>query len=243
MKFRLYVTLSQYLTPVPLWIHTCCVTLILLLGIGGNSYIIHHYRRKRKRTSGDIFYIALAIVDLFAVIIVCPQWPIQQYLLEDDGSKNESNDDNPAFVVFLCTVLFGKISYMSLIAVMSMDRFFAVYFPTRYNQSPKRIAIVSLVTITTNCILSSFPAFGTSFVYRQAILCTIVLIFITCSLCMVGTSYTAILYKVRQSKRKVGNVHRVGKSFNALKDQGTFQGTSAGLHSEITTGVFENSTM
>ena len=118
----------------------------------------------------------------------------------------QKNDNNIVFIIFLCTCIFNKISYMSLLVAMSMDRFIAVYYPTRYNQSPKRIAIIALGTVTFNMVLSILPAFGTSFVENQVIMTSIVIIFIACSLSLVIAAYAAILYKVRQSKRKVGNM-------------------------------------
>ena len=87
MQFQLSVTLEQWLSPVPVLVHAVCVTLIMIVGILGNALIIHHYRRKSKRASGDMFYIALAIADLFAVIVICPQWPLPHYILKDDDSN------------------------------------------------------------------------------------------------------------------------------------------------------------
>ncbi|EDO44000.1 predicted protein, partial [Nematostella vectensis] len=141
-----------YIEPQPLrWTLRLIFIIVFLVGSVGNLVVcMAVIRRKRSRTSNNIFTFNLALSDLLTVLIYVPT---QMAAFE--------NDHNWPFGNFVCQLAYVIIpvclsaSIATLLAITT-DRYRAIAYPMRPRLSGKHVRAI-LVAIWTVSIITALP--------------------------------------------------------------------------------------
>ena len=110
----------------PVWVITLKVLisfLIMISGILGSGFVLWVYGKNKKLT-GQVYILALAVIDLVACVLILPQMPL--FELEQDFSSLALS-----FVLSLESKL-HIFSYFGVQLVFALDQFIAVYWPFKY---------------------------------------------------------------------------------------------------------------
>ena len=180
--------------------HINCVAGIMFLSLSGSMFSIYYYSKKKPMTKASTFIVSLAILDVFAMIVVV-QIPFMRYYrhLRDVHGYMWPR------MVFRSITRFLMISYLLILTSIAVDRVYAVYRPYEYNASSKylikiiifELICTSLLSVAAIFMQEIFIAFDDSYVR----------IFIMSVICVsFGTlliSYFLIACKLRSQKRKV----------------------------------------
>ena len=147
---------SVYLTRVP-WDWRLISQLILaVIGILGNSLVIHVYRcnmrNLKKKASTNIFIAALAVADLITSISTLP-FPTLSYVPDNIGGH-----------VYCKLVASFNVMWVSIVAsvftltTLAVERFVAVAYPLRYKRifTLKTTRVVIAAIWLSAFILNSF---------------------------------------------------------------------------------------
>ena len=102
---------------------TAAVTVIMPFGIVGNGFVLWFYGKNKKLT-GQVYILAVAVIDLVACVLILPQMPL--FELEQDFSSLALS-----FVLSLESKL-HIFSYFGVQLVFALDQFIAVYWPFKY---------------------------------------------------------------------------------------------------------------
>ena len=111
------------------------VVFVLFLSMIGNGFVLWFYGKNKKLT-GQVYILALAVIDLLACVVMLPQLP----LVELQPTLHWPELD-------LILRLEGAIHIFSYIAVqvaMALDQFIAVFWPFRHTQLQRRLSYVML---------------------------------------------------------------------------------------------------
>ena len=157
-----------FLVPVP-WDWRFIIQLILaIIGILGNSIVIHVYRRTRemKHNTTNTFIAALAAADLVTSISIIPHPGLSRVPQNAIGS-------------FYCKVVFtSNIMWISSTAsvitltMLPVERYVAVAFPTRYKLlqfSAKKTRLIILAIWVFAFVLNTFVYYETFVVNEQCV--------------------------------------------------------------------------
>ena len=157
-----------FLVPV-LWDWRFIIQLILaIIGILGNSIVIHVYRRTRemKHNTTNTFIAALAAADLVTSISIIPHPGLSRVPHNAIGS-------------FYCKVVFtSNIMWISSTAsvitltMLPVERYVAVAFPTRYKLlqfSAKKTRLIILAIWVFAFVLNTFVYYETFVVNEQCV--------------------------------------------------------------------------
>ena len=129
-----------FLVPVP-WDWRYVVQLFLaIIGILGNSLVIHIFRvnKQLKGKPTNVFIVALAVADLITSIAIIPIPELSRVPQKTSGS-------------FYCKVVFSSnVMWISIVAsigtltTLSVGRYIAVRYPSRYKHifSQKNMVII-----------------------------------------------------------------------------------------------------
>ena len=101
----------------------CSVTALLFLGIVGNGFVLWFYG-KNKRLTGQVYILALAVIDIVACVVILPQMPL--FELEQDLNSLTIS------VVLSLESKLHIFSYFGVQVVYALDQFIAVYWPFKH---------------------------------------------------------------------------------------------------------------
>ena len=135
---------------------TATVLFLMLTGLVGNGMVIKIYRQDKK-LSGAVYIIALAMIDLFWLVLLLPHLPLLEL----------SDDLNSAALNLYLENGYGasaKLSYYTYLCVqvtMALDQFIAVFRPFKHKQIRKRLngcmlAVAALIALV-QCIRLVIP--------------------------------------------------------------------------------------
>ena len=77
---ELYLQRYNHTSPLQ---HAVAVSFFFTFGLVGNSIVIHIYRQKAASSFGNLYFILLAAVDIFACCVTLPIMPFLKYLYHD----------------------------------------------------------------------------------------------------------------------------------------------------------------
>ena len=129
--------------------HILIISVFMILSIAGNGSTIYLESKNVKLHHHKIYVIALAAVDIFAYTIVLPFLPFFD-------PKTRKPEDILLIKTGFSLIGFAFNANISLLLLISMDRFIAVYYPINYAQKGHRrtycsifILVLCLVTVFT----------------------------------------------------------------------------------------------
>ena len=182
-------TLLKY--KLPAIVHITCIAIILSLGMIGNTFVFRIYTRK-PLTPGKMFLICFAILDLFVLFTVIPQIAFIYFYLYVPSVP----------LLFLALNYTLIMTYLGIMANMTIDRVWAVFHPFTYTNNWKRPFVVSSLCVLFGILTFICTQIGkilgiSNDTPRRILLSLLVII----TYVIIITSYTAILLKLRTQRR------------------------------------------
>lgn len=143
---------GNFIEPAPMrWILRLVFIIVFIVGVVGNSVVcVAVIRRKRMRTSNNIFTFNLALCDLLNVMIYLPT---QMAAFEND--HNWATGDFMCHVTYILVPLCLSASIGTLLAITS-DRYRAIAYPMKPRLGGKKIKII-LAVIWISSFLICIP--------------------------------------------------------------------------------------
>ena len=192
-----------------------------LFGTLENSIVIYLFTRKNSSYAGNAYVIALAVLDILACIVI-----IQIILFLDELQSMQ--------YVFMACWVFTEwlvLSYLCVLAAMSLDRLMAVVRPIKYQvvKSLQKYIVRGIMTVVA-CLVMLQALF--ILLKAGAVLTKVnnALFLITIAGCLViiVVSYTIIIRKLMQQNVKVQsefNMHKTDSNNVHMKKAVTTEGS------------------
>ena len=154
---------------------------------------------KQSLKETDVYILAMAFVDIFACMVVCPQYPFMEKYI-DEYMKHKH------FALKQLLTCTGMILYMNLglLAAIALNRVLAVFRPFTFGSSPKRSKRIVFVIVFTS--LFEAIVFGNMrpFVPNADLMVNILTaLHILLCLIVLTVSYPLIAIKLHRQGRKV----------------------------------------
>lgn len=132
---------GNFIEPAPMrWTLRLIFIIVFIVGVIGNAVVcVAVIRRKRMRTSNNIFTFNLALCDLLNVLIFLPT---QMAAFEND--HNWATGDFMCHVTYILVPLCLSASIGTLLAITS-DRYRAIAYPMKPRLSGKKVKIILAV--------------------------------------------------------------------------------------------------
>ena len=179
----------------------------MVICLAENIVILTIYNNSLKKEASKLYIVAMAYLDLVACCVVLPQVPLWEFGLIPEG-------------IFLTQALVGNQMYLFVQVTMVLDRWFAVYTPTKYfrmrhllNKTMVVIFIVLQVYMQTIFIVANYILEDE---FLDAILDISFSGTFAIGLLVISVVYPAIVYKL----------HKLEKKFNKVKPSGDSHVTS-----------------
>ena len=159
-----------------------------------NSIVIYIYTRGKKLLATEVFYIALAIIDMLACSVLL-LFPFVPYY--DEWQR----------FIFFASLTFVLTTNVSILSLMSLDRLKAVTMPLQYKSTSKQTIKITITTtaflLTMGIITQILANFNSIFSMRSYVIAVFLIAF--------GTliySYSRIIYSLyaRRAKATVSAV-------------------------------------
>ena len=143
---------GNFIEPAPMrWTLRLIFVIVFIVGVVGNAVVcVAVIRRKRMRTSNNIFTFNLALCDLLNVLIFLPT---QMAAFEND--HNWATGDFMCHFTYILVPVCLCASIGTLLAITS-DRYRAIAYPMKPRLSGKKVKII-LAIIWITSILVCFP--------------------------------------------------------------------------------------
>ena len=164
-----------------------------------NASTIYLKLRKSNIQETDVYIVALACVDIFQCIVMCPQYPFMEYYIAEYVKQR------PILLhqYMLCGIIL-TVMYLQLLTIVAMNRAYAVCKPYTYKSSVKRacyvIAGLASISVLNAVILQTAVTFLT---YTRLIADAVIIIELAFSFTTLTISYVMIFVKLYTRKRKV----------------------------------------
>ena len=167
-----------------------------------NSIVIYIYTRGKKLLATEIYYIALAILDILACTILL-QFPFLPYY------------DELELDIFFTSLTFVLTTNIGILSLMSLDRLKAVTRPLQYKSDSKRTIKTTLFTTAFLLVFGIVMPIFTRF-YNDYISRVYVIIVFASAFGTLIYSYSRIIYSLyaRRAKAKVSTVDTTNGSVN-----------------------------
>ena len=171
---------------------------------------------------GRIFIIALAILDIFASVVVAPQIPFADYYIDLYRRGNAVPIE-----MFFLVLPFLIMSYLFILTSIAVDRAVAVLKPYSYTQSQRRTVMVILTDVLISLVLSLQiqlvrQVFGEKGQFGRSMIS----VFIVLSFLVIVISYSLIIYKLRKQNRTIRPKQKViNEASSSRKTDETRNGT------------------
>lgn len=143
---------GNFIEPAPMrWMLRLIFIIVFIVGVIGNSVVcVAVIRRKRMRTSNNIFTFNLALCDLLNVMIYLPT-----QMAAFENNHNWATGDFMCHVTYILVPLCLSASIGTLLAITS-DRYRAIAYPMKPRLSGKKIKII-LAVIWISSFLICIP--------------------------------------------------------------------------------------
>ena len=175
----------------PFW--TTCFVLLAFLIIVGNSLTIATLLRRKFRKRPHLLLISLAVADLLVGCTI-PQYSVGMDMLSQ----------KPEILLFIWPVsLFGIVSSVFHLTVISLERLYATLRPFRHRQLTWRVYWVAIATPWIISASIAIPRFALRRFFRPLDDIFFVIAFLATPLLITCFSYFVIWKKTRQSRDKV----------------------------------------
>ena len=195
-------------TEAPLALHIFVVIFFMITGGIYNGIIIFIKGKKSSLQETEYYVIALACVDIFVCLVICPQYPLLTLFISEYKNKRRF-----LLIKHLICAVIATFVYLQLLTTIALYRAYSVYRPFAFTSSAKRsfclISIIFIVSITgaiTISILLLFDLMSTTMA-NTILVCDILFCFIVQSV-----SYIFIARKLFRQKRKIASVVVMSKS-------------------------------
>lgn len=134
------VNVFPSLVRTPLAVHVVCVVFFLFFGLLANLATIYLFTAKKSRSSGNVYMVALAVLDVMACVLLCPQFPFLRYYSQYPR----------ALFLYLLDALMS--SYLYMLVAMSLSRLYAVKYPIAYRVTRHRHKYFAVITLLVTFI-------------------------------------------------------------------------------------------
>ena len=199
-----YDTVVNTDTAAPIGVHIFLVIFFIITGGIINGFIIYLKIKKPTLQEIDYYIIALAGVDIFLCVIICPQYPLMTYYI------NQYKQSNTFLLTqYLFSSVVAGFIYLELLTTIALTRLYAVCKPYSFQLSVKRarwiigieilIAIIRTVILQFITYIPSGDEIGNIVIMFEIILCFL----------LVSIAYIIIAAKLYKQKRKVGQNTKV----------------------------------
>lgn len=143
---------GNFIEPAPMrWTLRLIFVIVFIVGIIGNAVVcVAVIRRKRMRTSNNIFTFNLALCDLLNVVIFLPT-----QMAAFENNHNWATGDFMCHVTYILVPLCLSASIGTLLAITS-DRYRAIAYPMKPRLSGKKVKII-LAIIWISSFVICFP--------------------------------------------------------------------------------------
>lgn len=143
---------GNFIEPAPMrWTLRLIFIIVFIVGVIGNSVVcVAVIRRKRMRTSNNIFTFNLALCDLLNVLIFLPT-----QMAAFENNHNWATGDFMCHFTYILVPLCLSASIGTLLAITS-DRYRAIAYPMKPRLSGKKVKII-LAIIWITSLLICFP--------------------------------------------------------------------------------------
>ena len=201
-KIRTYVFVKR--DNLTMLAHIVCVAGIIVLSLSGSMFSIYDYSKKTLMSKASTFIISLAILDVFAMVVV-----VQIHFLLQYRHLREFHGYIWPRVVFRSTTRFVMVSYLLILTSIALDRVYAVYRPFACNHSSTYIIKLIIFELIFASLLSVIAKFIQELVfvfddsYKRMFLMSVICI----SFSIILISYLLIVCKLRSQKTKVSTRH------------------------------------
>lgn len=142
---------GNFIEPAPMrWTLRLIFIVVFIVGVIGNSVVcVAVIRRKRMRTSNNIFTFNLALCDLLNVLIFLPT---QMAAFEND--HNWATGDFMCHFTYILVPVSLSASIGTLLAITS-DRYRAIAYPMKPRLSGKKVKIILAIIWITSLVICS----------------------------------------------------------------------------------------
>ena len=181
--------------------NSACVTGIVLTSLIGSIFSIYYHSQKKPINKASTFIIALAILDMFALLAVVQIPFLHIYIdLYDDGIEVPREG-------FSILMQFVTFSYLLILTSIAVDRVYAIYRPLQYKRDPKYIVKVFIFELVLALLLSIVGMIMDRSFFKgiSAFGRTVLLASIGAAFVILLVSYFVIVLKLRSQKRRIGN--------------------------------------
>ena len=143
---------GNFIEPAPMrWTLRLIFIIVFIVGIIGNSVVcVAVIRRKRMRTSNNIFTFNLALCDLLNVVIFLPT-----QMAAFENNHNWATGDFMCHVTYILVPLCLSASIGTLLAITS-DRYRAIAYPMKPRLSGKKVKLI-LAVIWISSFVTCMP--------------------------------------------------------------------------------------
>ena len=115
---------AQLNTEAPLTLHIVVASFFVITGTAFNGLIIYLKLRKSNIQETDVYIVALACVDIFQCIIMCPQYPFMVYYIAEYWKHRPLLLYQEIFCAYATSLI-----YLQLLTLIAMHRAYAVFKP------------------------------------------------------------------------------------------------------------------
>ena len=178
----------------PLAIHITAITLILLLGCVGNSFVLSVYvNSKYNHRAINVYIKTLAILDLVSCCISAPSTMLLDLYLDIVNESVQHHLINAHITI----TRFFMISNLGILSVLALDRACALYTPFMYQTLKRRAPVMIQIIFSVSLCETLICAFVPSPDAIKILLgCNITLGFF-----ILLTTYPAIIYTLYRNQR------------------------------------------
>ena len=198
--------------------------LYILFGVIGNAVVLIVYGKDKKLT-GRVYIVCLAVIDLFAFLVVLPQTPVFAVV-----------DNLPSLRVFGMVYAAQSVmmlqSYLFTQTVMALDQFVAVRYAFEHRRLSRKIkrltfvaAAIVIVFFTIYSVVSRAYNFVENLQVLYACIALIFLLLMVSCFVVLLVVYPMIVLKLYEQQRKVrpkvtqNEINRVSNKFTPERDE------------------------
>ena len=194
---------------------TLLVSIVMCLGIVGNGFVLWFYGKNKKLT-GQVYILALAVIDLYSCVILLPQITLMELGL------------NRKLLIVFYTLGYQSIlqlvPYLGVQVTMALDQFIAVSWPFQHARLRRKLnramlgicAAVILILVSLRTVVFFLSTVGSLFLILYLTVCVV-------SVLVLMIAYPATAYKLYRQSTAVQPQLQVRLRDLMTKGRGTAQ--------------------
>ena len=173
--------------------HICVVLFFMIFGIPGNTFVIYICFRKGMKSASEKYMVFLAIVDMYALIVVLPQYPFLSYYFKSaiEGCFTLLQFFNVLLAVYVT-------GYLVILVGITINRMFAVFSKVNYSMIAKKTLIGTGIAFFLNFIVAILLFVPTSKAFHSFLQVKVFLGWIATTLVIIIICYVSIIIKLTQ---------------------------------------------